>query len=195
MYEIFLFVNPLGIACFKNEQILREFFANRGSRVCLTFVPLVNSTTVADDLRRKGLPSGSLTCFRQSSENACQVLLLFHAIKLSAGNKKARTFIYDLQKKVNDLHQPYSQKMAAQVADHLGLNFRELLILSRQAALRQSIARDEAIADHYKIRRTPTTIIFNDATSEAGILIEGALSENGLSQALLSQVSDDLRLL
>jgi predicted DsbA family dithiol-disulfide isomerase len=192
MYEIFLFVNPLGIACFKNEQILREFFAERGLRVSLTFVPIVNSKTVTDDMQRKGLPSGNFNCFRQTSEDAYEALRLFHAIKLSAGNKKARRFIFDLQEKVNCRHLPYSTGMAAQVADDLGLDFSELSRLSHVSALQKSIAHDQEIAARYQVKKTPTAVIFNEATSGAGILIEGLLSEDGLAQALVSQVADDL---
>lgn len=195
MYEIFLFVNPLGIACFKNEQILREFFADRGARVSLTFVPIVNSTTVTDDMQRKGLPSGNFRCFRKSSEAAYETLRLFHAIKLSAGNKKARRFIYDLQEKVNCLNLPYSTSMAAHVAANLGLDFTELSSLSHDSTLQKSIAHDEDLAARYQVKKTPTTIIFNDATNMAGILIEGPLNETGLAQALVSQVANDLRLL
>lgn len=195
MYEIFLFVNPLGIACFKNEQVLREFFADRGVRVSLTFVPIVNSKTITDDMQRKGLPSGNFRCFRQSSENAYAALSLFHAIKLSAGNKKARRFIYDLQEKVNSKHLPYSAGMAADVIASLGLDFMALSQLSHEEALQKSIAHDQDLAARYQVKKTPTTIIFNDATNMAGLLIEGPLNKAGLAQALVSQVANDLRLL
>ena len=189
MYEIFLFVNPLGIACYRNEQVLREFFDDRGARVCVTFIPIVSPTTVADDMRRKGLPTCNFTAFRKSSENTYEALRLFHAIKQTSGNKKARSFIYDLQKQVNSLCLPYSTKLASEVADRLGLDFEKILAFSHNASLQKSISNDQDIADRYQIQRTPTAVIFNEDSSAAGVLIEGSFDKKGLEKALVNQIS------
>ena len=138
---------------------------------------------VKDDIirRRKSEQKTSGVSYYTLAAN--QALEIYHAIKLSNGNKKARQFLFELQKKMNIDNSCFSIELVKEILEGLSLNFESIISLSKTDYVQSSIKLDQKLADDYQIQKTPTTIIFNE-DDDSGVLLEGIVSQATLDTLL-----------
>ncbi|KRL63859.1 DsbA family protein [Lactobacillus psittaci] len=184
MFEVFMFVNPIGTCCYQTEQTIMKTMKEAKIATRYQLIPLANMHTIQSDLIRKHLCPSNLTIFNHASEATFTALKTYHAIKMAYGNKKARAFCLRLQHAINELNQPYSLTLVLNLFAELKLDASKVQAAEASPYLKESIAADEKLAQKWHIRDTPTTVIFNDEDETSGLIIEGLLPYDELVQII-----------
>lgn len=192
MFEIFLFINPIGLYCYNIENQIQETINQLGLEVSYHFVPIANVNIVQDDILRRQTSKQQVGNFTYYSLASNQALKDYHAIRIAYGNKKARSFLFEMQEKLNhNKQQIFSRSLRCQVMTDLQLDERKIKQLSQSDYLKESIKQDQELAHQWHIQKTPTTIIFNkDCPANCGILLDGLFEKSDLIQLLTSNTSN-----
>ncbi len=126
MYEIFLFINPIGIYCYDIEKQIQDTIKELDVDACYHFVPITNINAIKEDVFRRRKESQNVIELSKYTMATTRALQDYHAIKLAYGNKKARKFIFTLQQKLCKDCSQYNIELPGQVIDELGLNLKKI---------------------------------------------------------------------
>lgn len=180
MFEIFLFVNPIGLYCYETEVLIKEAIDELDLNSCFRFIPVTNSKVIKEDIIRRKLKGQIINDIPEYTMASYQALRNYHAIKFEYGNKKARCYLVSLQKAVNSDFNVYSQDLPEQVALDLGLDFNRINNSKISRYVDDSIQQDKDLVRQFKVKNIPTTIIFNESGNYNGILLEGIVAHDKL---------------
>ncbi|RVU69904.1 MULTISPECIES: DsbA family protein [Lactobacillus] len=181
MFEIFLFINPLGIYCYDTEKQITQTIKDLRIDACYHFVPIANVGVVQDDIIRRRRDHQKPMGVSSYTLATNETLEIYHAIKLVYGNKKARNFIFNLQQKLNYDSSCYCRDLLQKVMKEERVNYAEIESLLKSNHIKDSIAQDQKLAQQWHVKKTPTTVIFDeDKENDSGILLEGTLDQDTL---------------
>ena len=181
MFEIFLFINPTGLYCYNIESKVQKAINDLDIDVTYHFIPLANVGVAQDDIHRRRQVAQKLCQFSFYTLTTTRALEDYHAIKIAYGNKRARKFLLTLQKRLTPGINDCPISLPDKVVSQLGFNLGQIKSLRESNYVKESIDQDQKLADQWKVRKTPTTIIFNeDENSESGVLLEGVVTEEAL---------------
>lgn len=185
MFEAFMFINPIGTRCYQVEQNIMQTMKEAGVEASYHIVPIVNIKGIQRDLRRRHLSTSDVELFNRATKASYDALNQYHAIKLTAGNKKARSYIYELQEALNIKGVTFDDSLFNKIIADIGLSSKTIIEATQSKYLEESICEDQKLAKKYNVQFTPTTVVFNDLDDQSGVLIEGSIS----SEDLLNLVS------
>lgn len=190
MFEIFLFINPIGLYCYDIENKVKKVIDNLEIDDCCHFIPLANVNVIQDDMIRRRMMAQKLGSFSYCTVATNRALEEYHAIKIAYGNKKARRFLRELQQKLNEEVAFCPLELSEKVIQKLNLNVEKINQLRSSDYVKDSIIQDRNLAAQWNIKKTPTTVIFNENdASESGILLEGLINEDELANIFRPQPS------
>lgn len=180
MFEIFLFVNPVGIYCYNTETLIKDAIDELNINSSYHFVPVINAKVIKEDIIRRKKAGQRITDIPQYTIASFQALRHYHAIKLEYGNKKARAYLVALQRAMSEDFKKYSADLPRQVASDLNLNFNRINDRRIAHYIDDSIFQDKKLVRKFNVRNIPTTIIFNESGNYSGIMLEGILAHDKL---------------
>lgn len=170
MLEIHLFVNPLGMRCFRCENDVLRVDHELNTKINYQFVPLFNMQTINDTLRLYGLSCRDLTVRQHVADTIFQVILDYKAA-LFQGRKRGRCYLLRLQDAIVKGQVNYSRQLAQQVAKQAGLDL-EMFLEDRQSKLaRQAFQEDQRMAAELGVTQTATAVVFDTDQTDYGYLI------------------------
>lgn len=184
MFEIFLFINPIGIYCYDIEKQIQDAISELGVEACYHFIPITSVNVIKDDIIRRRKDAQKVIDITRYTMATNRALQDYHAIKLAYGNKKARKFVFALQQKLSDDCSLYSANMPFEVAKEIGLNPKNINAAKNGDYIDDSIKQDLKLAEQWNITSTPTTVIFNEDEEGSGMLLEGTLDHDELIKLL-----------
>lgn len=191
MFEIFLFINPIGIYCYDTEKLIRNTVDELGIDVCYHYIPIANVCLVKDDIIRRRKDGQKLPDISSISTVTYEALCNYHAIKLSYGNKKARRYLYELQKYLSKDASVYSPELFQKIIDKLNIKASTINTIKQGDYLRASIEDDQKLANQWNIKSTPTIVLFDENDDQNGVLLDGPVSQQGLVTLLMSGCEKD----
>ncbi len=189
MFEVFLFVNPIGIRCYESECEIMAAIDQTSRKAIYHFVPLANMVGIRADMRRRGLSHTNLMQFNEISNATFSALHDYHALKLSVGNKKARRYLLLLQAEINTHQAHYTQALKRSLIQQLDVNFVQFTTARQSRFIEQSMQKDVDLAQKFKVINTPTTVIFDCDHDESGIIFEGCVRREELEAILTDHQS------
>lgn len=188
MFEIFFFVNPIGINCYESEQAIINAIDDSKKKVDYHFIPMANMTTIRNDIKARKLPTCDLDLFNRISRNTFNAIKDYHTVKLMKGNKLARKFLLQLQSEINDNNRQYSPQLINQILDSLNVNKESFDKTKQTKYTLFSMNKDLQLAKQFKVETTPTTFIYNYDEIDNNYMIEGKVNEDEVSVALNTPV-------
>lgn len=201
MFEIFFFVNPIGINCYQNEREISAAVSGYKQNISYHFIPITNMNTIRNDIKARHLASSNVRVFNTFSQSAYNATKDYHTLKLIDGNKKARQYIIKLQHAINDMGKTYSRELVNEILTSLDVSIKNFNKNRESNYIKLSMDKDLKLADDLNVVTTPTTIIFNydDDRGDSGMMIEGCANREEIEAAIAGdkQTSSDnsLRLL
>ena len=186
MFEIFFFVNPIGINCYQNEREISAAVSGYKQNISYHFIPITNMNTIRNDIKARHLASSNVGVFNTFSQSAY---------------KKARQYIIKLQHAINDMGKTYSRELVNEILTSLDVSIKNFNKNRESNYIKLSMDKDLKLADDLNVVTTPTTIIFNydDDRGDSGMMIEGCANREEIEAAIAGdkQTSSDnsLRLL
>ena len=191
MFEIFLFINPIGIYCYDTEKLIRNTVDELGIDVCYHYIPIANVCLVKDDIIRRRKDGQKLPDISSISTVTYEALRNYHAIKLSYGNKKARRYLYELQKYLSKDASVYSPELFQKIIDKLNIKASTINTIKQGDYLKASIEDDQKLANQWNIKSTPTIVLFDENDDQNGVLVDGPVSQQGLVTLLMPGCEKD----
>lgn len=191
MFEIFLFINPIGIYCYDTEKLIRNTVDELGIDVCYHYIPIANVCLVKDDIIRRRKDGQKLPDISSISTATYEALRNYHAIKLSYGNKKARRYLYELQKYLSKDVSVYSPELFQKIIDKLNIKASTINTIKQGDYLKASIEDDQKLANQWNIKSTPTIVLFDENDDQNGVLVDGPVSQQGLVTLLMPGCEKD----
>lgn len=191
MFEIFLFINPIGIYCYDTEKLIRNTVDELGIDVCYHYIPIANVCLVKDDIIRRRKDGQKLPDISSISTVTYEALRNYHAIKLSYGNKKARRYLYELQKYLSKDASVYSPELFQKIIDKLNIKASTINTIKQGDYLKASIEDDQKLANQWNIKSTPTIVLFDENDDQNGVLLDGPVSQQGLVTLLMPGCEKD----
>ena len=185
MFEIFLFINPIGIYCYDTERQIRKTVDELGIDVCCHYIPIANVSLVQDDIIRRRKDAQKLPDISSFSTATYDALKDYHAIKLTYGNKKARKYLYELQKSLSHDASAYKPELRKQITQNLNIKISTIDAIKQSDYLKISIEEDQKLANQWHIKATPTIVLFNENNERNGVLLDDPVSQNDLLNLLL----------
>ncbi|MDF7672329.1 DsbA family protein [Lactobacillus sp. ESL0701] len=184
MFEIFLFVNPIGIYCYDTELLIKQATNELNIDTCFNYIPITNTKVITADVIRRRKEGQKLTDVSKYTMASFQTLHIYHAIKFEYGNKKARAYLVELQQALNVNFNLYSENLQRKIAKKLNLDFNKINNPKANKYIDKSIKQDMELAEKMNVRNTPTTIIYNESGNYNGILLEGTVAHDKLIKVL-----------
>lgn len=191
MFEIFLFINPIGIYCYDTEKQIRKTVEELDLDVCYHYIPIANVCLVNDDAIRRRKEAQKLPDISTFSKATYEALENYHAIKLGYGNKKAREYLYELQKRLSNDASIYSHELLKNINSKLNIKSDTINSFRKSDYLRTSIEEDQKLANQWNVKATPTTVLFDENNDQNGILLEGPIRQNDLVSLLVPGYQDN----
>ena len=186
MYEIFLFVNPIGIYCYDTEQELRRVIRDLDLEVSFHIIPISSVAIIKEDVHRRRCKGQTLENVSYYTHIANRALADYHAIKIMYGNKRARAFLIELQKRIQYGTDQKTVKLTDKVISDLNMSVTKISELRETDYVQDSIKQDRKICDQWNITKTPTTVIFNeDDATENGVMLEDTVSKDALNSIFI----------
>lgn len=184
MFEIFFFVNPIGINCYENEQSIINAIKTSDKKVDYHIIPMANITTIRNDMRVRGLSASNLSLFNRISFSTFSAIKDYHSIKLLKGNKLARKFLLELQSSINDDNNTYSHHLTKEILEDLGISYKAFVKTRSNEYTHFSMLKDLQLAEKFNVETTPTTFIYNYDTKNSDYVIEGKIEEADVQKIL-----------
>ncbi|RHW49052.1 DsbA family protein [Lactobacillus bombicola] len=180
MFEIFLFVNPIGIYCYDTEILIKEAIDELNLNTSFHFIPITNTKVAREDIIRRKKEGQKVNDIPQYTVASHQALRYYHAIRFEYGNKKARLYLISLQKAISRNFNNYSTDLPKKIILDLNLDFNRINNPRIDKYIKDSIQQDKELVKKFNVHNIPTTIIFNENGNYNGILIEGTVAHDKL---------------
>ncbi|MGM9907137.1 DsbA family protein [Limosilactobacillus sp.] len=170
MLEIHLFVNPLGMRCFRCENDVLRVDQELNTKINYQFIPLFNMQTITDTLRLHGLSSCDLKVRQHVADTIFQVILDYKAA-LFQGRKRGRRYLLQLQDAMVRGQADYSPQLVEQVAEQSKLDLEMFMEDRRSKLARQAFRKDQRMAAELGVTQTATAVVFDTDQTDYGYLI------------------------
>lgn len=170
MLEIHLFVNPLGMRCFRCENDVLRVDQNLRTKISYQFIPVFNMQTITDTIRLYHLDPCNLTVRQEVSKVLYQVILDYKAA-LFQGGRRGRRYLLYLQDAMTKAGWHYSDQLAQQIATKSGLDLEMFMEDRHSAIARDAFKKDQAITNSLGITKPATAIVYDTKEPEYGYLM------------------------
>lgn len=185
VWEVFLFVNPLGSYCLKTEQAILDFVEKHNIQAHFNFVAITNPTNVNDILENVYHETNNLQLRNQITLSAYDAALTYKAAACQ-GKKKARELLMMIQNAFNNLNREYNNDLLQEIITELKLDYNEIIADKNCDLVNSSFQADQLLAREMNVTKTPSTVIFNyDSDDSNGLLIDNCQSNDELNAVLL----------
>lgn len=185
LIEIYLFVNPLGRACYQSEKTIAEFAKERNEKVRVRFVPFLNFQTISKQLEEENIKGAGLELRNQMYTDSYRACLGFAAASMQ-GKKMGRTFLLALQEAVIGQKQPVTLNLFEKIAEDIGLDMEMFQEDLDSEWSKSAFLSDQKLAREMNIQDTPSCVIYLNSDKESGYMIDSVVNKqllHGLCEA------------
>ena len=190
IFELYLFVNPIGLKCLNSEHEVLHFIesleVNEGFKVHFRFLTFHNFNTVTQYMKRLNMPTNDLQLRNKIYQTIYDASLAYKAA-LMQGKKRGRKFLMLLQKELNVNMIDYSQELLVAVAKGANLDVEMFLEDKASSFVKSSYDADQKTAQEMNISHNPSLVIFDNFNQQFGVLLEDVINyeliENAFNHA------------
>ncbi|MDM8333294.1 DsbA family protein [Limosilactobacillus panis] len=170
MLEIHLFVNPLGMRCFRCENDVLRVDQNLNAKISYQFIPMFNMQTIADTIKLYHLSSCDLRVRKEVADTLSQVILDYKAA-LFQGGRRGRQYLLRLQNAMVKQGWHYSDQLAHEIAEQSGLDLEMFMEDRHSAIAKEAFKKDQQMANSLGVTTTATAVVYDSAEPQYGYLM------------------------
>lgn len=190
MWEVFVFVNPIGQRCLKTEQLIIDFAKKHHINAHFKFVALNNFLSMDHYLKNNNYNLHDINLRNKLTNDVYQATLYYKAATFQ-GNKKGRQFLINLQHAINFQSQKFTIQLMQTIAQSVNLDWRTMVKDAKNELTLSQCIEDQKIASELGINETPTTVIYDySQNQEAQAFCLKNCSPIELTTVLKSLISD-----
>ncbi|UQS81732.1 DsbA family protein [Bombilactobacillus folatiphilus] len=165
MWEVFVFVNPIGQRCLRTEQAIIDFAKEHHINAHLKFIALNNFISIDNYLKNNHYNLRDINLRNHLTRDIYQATVYYKAATFQ-GNKSGRQFLIDLQHAINFQGQNFSVDLVKQIALDNHLDWTSLQQDVQSELTLNQCLEDQKIASELKITNTPTSVIYDYSGSK-----------------------------
>lgn len=170
MLEIHLFINPLGTHCLNSERDVLAVERQLQTKVSYQFIPLINMKTIQQTLGFYKLAHCRL---KETQCISCMLYQVALDVKAASfqGGQHGRKYLVNVQKIMSNRTIDYSDQVVKKIADLANLDWETFDEDRKSKMVRQSLQKDQTMADDLGVTVTPTAIVLDSNDPEYSLLI------------------------
>ena len=175
IFELYLFVNPLGSYCYRCENELLKFVRNSEFKVHYQFVTFHNLQTVNQYMKNQKLDETDLDLRNEIYTKIYDASLSYKAALLQ-GKKLGRAFLMELQTQLHLLHKEYTPELLQEIIQTVGLDEKMFYEDKTSKLVHQEYERDQQIAQEMMVESNPSLVIFDNLNQQFGVILHENIS-------------------
>ena len=188
-FEFYLFVNPLGMKCYKTEQELINSLSIISSKVDLNIITFHNHKLVPYFLNQLNLHSHDLQTRNYYYNIVYKASIAYKTASLQ-GRKLGRDYLFRLQEVFNEDIHTFNDDLLYQIAKEIGLDLQIFIEDFQSDFVRQLFLKDQQIAQEMNVKQTPALVIFQNQSPEDGVLLREQITKEKIIEELDNIVKD-----
>ncbi|MCZ0717743.1 DsbA family protein [Aerococcus kribbianus] len=194
IFELFLFVNPIGNHCLNCEKEVMNFVKNTDKKVYIRFVACNNFQVFNESLKHRENRPNSLRERNQMYYSAREIAMAFKAALLQ-GRKIGRSLLMQLQEHFGQNQHPFSREEMIRIAtNNKGVDIDVWLEDIDSPLTVDSFKMDQQLSKQMKIKTTPTLVIFDNSNYSYGLKLEHDINQKTIAEIISQMEAESDRL-
>ena len=181
IFELFLFVNPLGTYCYRCENELLKFVRNSEFKVHYHFLTFHNLQTVNQYMKNQKLPVTDLDLRNDIYMKIYDAALSYKAALLQ-GKRLGHQFLIELQQQIHQYKRAYNDDLLEEILNKVEIDKKMFYEDKSSSAVKKAYDRDLQIAQEMNVTHTPSLVIFDNSNQPYGLLLASSITAETISE-------------
>lgn len=181
IFELFLFVNPLGTYCYRCENELLKFVRNSEFKVHYHFLTFHNLQTVNQYMKNQKLPVTDLDLRNDIYMKIYDAALSYKAALLQ-GKRLGHQFLIELQQQIHQQKREYNDDLLEEILNKVEIDKKMFYEDKSSSAVKKAYDRDLQIAQEMNVTHTPSLVIFDNSNQPYGLLLASSITAETISE-------------
>ena len=177
IFELFLFVNPLGTYCYRCENELLKFVRNSEFKVHYHFLTFHNLQTVNQYMKNQKLPVTDLDLRNDIYMKIYDAALSYKAALLQ-GKRLGHQFLIELQQHKRE----YNDDLLEEILNKIEIDKKMFYEDKSSSAVKKAYDRDLQIAQEMNVTHTPSLVIFDNSNQPYGLLLASSITAETIAE-------------
>lgn len=172
MIEVFHFITPLQFESFQSQQAMIQVLNTLDIKVSYHLIPLISLATI------KASQCTGVDDKNQALNQLDYLVSLDFEAMASQGQRIARAFLKALQIQLLVNKQTYSEKLVFDIIESLGADLAMFKEDRNSGIANNALVNNQQHANEFNISKNPTALIFDNGTTDYGLMIENFKTTN-----------------
>ena len=181
IFELFLFVNPLGTYCYRCENELLKFVRNSEFKVHYHFLTFHNLQTVNQYMKNQKLPVTDLDLRNDIYMKIYDAALSYKAALLQ-GKRLGHQFLIELQQQIHQQKREYNDDLLEEILNKVEIDKKMFYEDKSSSAVKKAYDRDLQIAQEMNLTHTPSLVIFDNSNQPYGLLLASSITAETIAE-------------
>lgn len=181
IFELFLFVNPLGTYCYRCENELLKFVRNSEFKVHYHFLTFHNLQTVNQYMKNQKLPVTDLDLRNDIYMKIYDAALSYKAALLQ-GKRLGHQFLIELQQQIHQQKREYNDDLLEEILNKVEIDKKMFYEDKSSSAVKKAYDRDLQIAQEMNVTHTPSLVIFDNSNQSYGLLLASSITAETIAE-------------
>ena len=181
IFELYLFVNPLGSYCYRCENELLKFVRNSEFKVHYQFVTFHNLQTVNQYMKNQKLPVTDLDLRNDIYMKIYDAALSYKAALLQ-GKRLGHQFLIELQQQIHQQKREYNDDLLEEILNKVEIDKKMFYEDKSSSAVKKAYDRDLQIAQEMNVTHTPSLVIFDNSNQPYGLLLASSITAETIAE-------------
>ena len=181
IFELFLFVNPLGTYCYRCENELLKFVRNSEFKVHYHFLTFHNLQTVNQYMKNQKLPVTDLD-LRNDIYMKIYYAALSYKAALLQGKRLGHQFLIELQQQIHQHKREYNDDLLEEILNKIEIDKKMFYEDKSSSAVKKAYDRDLQIAQEMNVTHTPSLVIFDNSNQPYGLLLASSITAETIAE-------------
>lgn len=181
IFELFLFVNPLGTYCYRCENELLKFVRNSEFKVHYHFLTFHNLQTVNQYMKNQKLPVTDLDLRNDIYMKIYDAALSYKAALLQ-GKRLGHQFLIELQQQIHQQKREYNDDLLEEILNKIEIDKKMFYEDKSSSAEKKAYDRDLQIAQEMNVTHTPSLVIFDNSNQPYGLLLASSITAETIAE-------------
>lgn len=181
IFELFLFVNPLGTYCYRCENELLKFVRNSEFKVHYHFLTFHNLQTVNQYMKNQKLPVTDLDLRNDIYMKIYDAALSYKAALLQ-GKRLGHQFLIELQQQIHQQKREYNDDLLEKILNKVEIDKKMFYEDKSSSAVKKAYDRDLQIAQEMNVTHTPSLVIFDNSNQPYGLLLASSITAETIAE-------------
>lgn len=181
IFELFLFVNPLGTYCYRCENELLKFVRNSEFKVHYHFLTFHNLQTVNQYMKNQKLPVTDLDLRNDIYMKIYDAALSYKAALLQ-GKRLGHQFLIELQQQIHQHKREYNDDLLEEILNKIEIDKKMFYEDKSSSAVKKAYDRDLQIAQEMNVTHTPSLVIFDNSNQSYGLLLASSITAETIAE-------------